>query len=634
MRKNILYFTTAVLLLCIMFSINVKASQDTQAASADAFVRASGTEFVVDGHAFYFAGANSYDLFTYGDGSSTQTAQDIETKYMDKSKIDSTMSQMAQDGVTVLRTWGFSNESWHGFETSKGVYSEAQFMLFDYIMDSARRNGIKVIITLENYWEAYGGIDKKLQWQGLSSGNHTARAQYFSNANCKNQYKVYAEHFINRVNHYTGVAYKDDPTIFAWDLMNEPRYQDAAVNENKTGITLKAWVDEMASYIKSLDRNHMVCVGIEGHETKYGFGGDEGNPFVYIQQSPYIDFCSAHPYPDEHWANLSSEGTKNLMKMWINDAHNVVKKPLVVGEFNTHNNKDQYWPAVFGVLEEEGAAGGLLWEYNYRRLSDFTVIHGDSILAYFKAHSIRMAAKNLQENQITPASAVFDKKADKQENITVTMKLLAGNSLTRIKNGAQELGNGRDYSLSGNTVIINKNYLASLPCGNTVLTFDISSGADPSITITVVDSGTLSAEINPKEAGFDKKAANQKDITVTMNLNGNTFLGIKSGSTALVNGADYEVVNNTAIIKKGYLAAQGIGTLNLTFDFSQGNDPVLKVTIVDTTTPAYPEWDINKQYVGGEIVTHNGKLWKAEWWTNREEPGTTGEWGVWREYKG
>lgn len=539
MRKNILYFTTAVLLLCIMFSINVKASQDTQASSADAFVRASGTEFAVDGHAFYFAGANSYDLFTYGDGSSTQTTQDIETKYMDKSKIDSTMSQMAQDGVTVLRTWGFSNESWHGFETSKGVYSEAQFMLFDYIMDSARRNGIKVIITLENYWEAYGGIDKKLQWQGLSSGNHTARAQYFSNANCRNQYKSYAEHFINRVNHYTGVAYKDDPTIFAWDLMNEPRYQDAAVNENKTGITLRGWVDEMASYIKSLDRNHMVCVGIEGHETKYGFGGDEGNPFIYIQQSPYIDFCSAHPYPDEHWANLSPEGTKNLMKMWINDAHNVVKKPFVIGEFNTHNNKDQYWPAVFGVLEEEGAAGGLLWEYNYRRLSDFTVIHGDSILAYFKAHSIRMAAKNLQENQITPASAVFDKKADKQEN-----------------------------------------------------------------------------------------------ITVTMNLNGNIFLGIKNGSAALVNGADYEVVNNTAIIKKSYLAAQGIGTLNLTFDFSQGNDPVLKVTIVDTTTPAYPEWDINKQYVGGEIVTHNGKLWKAEWWTNREEPGTTGEWGVWREYKG
>jgi len=38
-------------------------------------------------------------------------------------------------------------------------------MLFDYIMDSAQRHGLKVIIVLENYWEAYGGIDKRLQWE-------------------------------------------------------------------------------------------------------------------------------------------------------------------------------------------------------------------------------------------------------------------------------------------------------------------------------------------------------------------------------------------------------------------------------------------------------------------------------------
>ncbi|HDV5393764.1 TPA: hypothetical protein RI724_002515, partial [Vibrio cholerae] len=32
----------------------------------------------------------------------------------------------------------------------------------------------------------------------------------------------------------------------------------------------------------------------------------------------------------------------------------------------------------------------------------------------------------------------------------------------------------------------------------------------------------------------------------------------------------------------------------------------------------------------GAVVTHQGKSWTAQWWTQGEEPGTTGEWGVWR----
>lgn len=42
------------------------------------------------------------------------------------------------------------------------------------------------------------------------------------------------------------------------------------------------------------------------------------------------------------------------------------------------------------------------------------------------------------------------------------------------------------------------------------------------------------------------------------------------------------------------------------------------------------EWDRESVYVGGDSVTFKGKTWRAGWWTRADEPGTTGEWGVWR----
>lgn len=344
-------------------------------------VYSEGTRFYVDSEPFYFAGTNSYDLFT-----------------MSEADIDVRLTEMASDGVTVLRTWAWNHDSWHGFETEEGVYDEDQFMLFDYIMETARAKGIRVVVVLSGYWEAYGGIDKRLEWEGLPFGDHRSRSVFFKDEGCKEQYKNYARHFINRINSISGMPYKEDPALFAWQLMNEPRYQDALPNEDSTGETFRAWIDEMGAYIKSLDSNHLVSLGIEGHELRYGFGGDEGNPFIYSHQSPYIDYTTAHPYPTEEWADLSLEETVDLVRAWIHDSHTIVEKPFVMDEFNVHNSKvDQtlWWERIYGALEEEDAAGSCFWEYEGRNAeSNFGVSHGDPILSIFKAHSDRMIAKS------------------------------------------------------------------------------------------------------------------------------------------------------------------------------------------------------------------------------------------------
>ncbi len=89
--------------------------------------------------------------------------------------------------------------------------------------------------------------------------------------------------------------------------------------------------------------------------------------------------------------------------------------------------------------------------------------------------------------------------------------------------------------------------------------------------------------IAPTTATFDKKTANQANVVVAMTLNGNTLTGIKDGSTYLVNGTDYTVSGSTVTLLKAYLATKTVGVLNLTFDFNKGVDPVLAITISDTT---------------------------------------------------
>ncbi|HWD02838.1 MAG TPA: chitinase [Amycolatopsis sp.] len=44
-----------------------------------------------------------------------------------------------------------------------------------------------------------------------------------------------------------------------------------------------------------------------------------------------------------------------------------------------------------------------------------------------------------------------------------------------------------------------------------------------------------------------------------------------------------------------------------------------------------PEWQKTSVYVGGNSVSHNGHSYTAKWWTQGEEPGTTGPDGVWTD---
>ena len=98
-----------------------------------------------------------------------------------------------------------------------------------------------------------------------------------------------------------------------------------------------------------------------------------------------------------------------------------------------------------------------------------------------------------------------------------------------------------------------------------------------SVTIDAGDVTPVDPTITPATASFDKYVP--ANVSVTLTPNGNTFKGI----TGLTSGTDYTVSNNVVTISKSYLSTLAVGSKTLTFDFGVTNNPVLALTITDST---------------------------------------------------
>lgn len=197
---------------------------------------------------------------------------------------------------------------------------------------------------------------------------------------------------------------------------------------------------------------------------------------------------------------------------------------------------------------------------------------------------------------LSPNSIVFSKTTPSATQIEMNLN---GNNLVDIKEGEKALEMDTDYSVSENVVTISEDYLKEKETGKFDLTFVFDKGnpATLAVIITEGEEVTIDSTITPSKAEFDK--TNPKDIEVAMNLNGNSFMGIKNGEDELASGTDYSVDKDKVTIKSDYLDQISEGTLKLSFKFDKGNDAELLITIKDdsviiidsTITPTKAEFD-------------------------------------------
>ena len=90
--------------------------------------------------------------------------------------------------------------------------------------------------------------------------------------------------------------------------------------------------------------------------------------------------------------------------------------------------------------------------------------------------------------KISTTNAEFDLSADKKEDVTTKLILNNVRTLSEIRNDKTVLEKGKDYTISGDTVSIRKEYLSKQAVGVTKLTFVFDAGKNAVMSITIKDS--------------------------------------------------------------------------------------------------------------------------------------------------
>lgn len=321
------------------------------------FVRVEGTRFVVGSVPFHVIGANAAVMH----GPAHREA------------MPETLAAAASDGLSVVRVWALGeydaeSPEWarrYAFRLGPDGWVDSSLRHLDAVLAEARRLNLRVIVVLANRWGDYGGATQYLRWAGHDVDGHSVPVlsleAFYTSERVEALYRAHVRRVVGRTSSITGVPYVDDPTIFAWELINEAESAGTAGERE-----MLAWIERQARFIRTLDGHHLVSAGHMGY-----WGQRERRAWQRVCSLDSVDYCDSHAYPLRHGRVRAPAA----LARWIDDrvqlAHHVVQKPLLFGEvgFRTdrlriHGLERARWADhFFQRTLADGAAGALLWTY-------------------------------------------------------------------------------------------------------------------------------------------------------------------------------------------------------------------------------------------------------------------------------
>ncbi len=310
------FFLSLFVLFLVFFSAFLiiknnrqKYSKPLKVFEKSPFVRSSGTDLYVNGRIFRSIGVNRYNLLSYELDLHCANSFSLQD-------IDKMFSELHGLGITSLRFWLFQSFTQSGKDLSR----------FDYIIKKAEEYNLKLIPVFENHWaDCTEGEIKEDSWY-------------------ESDYRQPLKDYIGKI----VTLYKDQPTILAWQIMNEAEAEDEEVLYN--------FAKEVSEYIASLDENHLISLGTSG--TK-----QSAKMYRKIHALKSLDILDYHDYGEPN------NKLPRDLALRFTDSGNL-NKPLMLGEAGTDGVADEQVKEKISTFFQKGGSIYLLWSYGNDSVTD------------------------------------------------------------------------------------------------------------------------------------------------------------------------------------------------------------------------------------------------------------------------
>jgi mannan endo-1,4-beta-mannosidase len=295
-KTDLLRRAFATVTLVALAVMAVCAPSSAQTAHNDEFVRRDGTRLSLGGETFRYSGPNIewLGLEAYG------PIDPMGPRYPSHFEVDDALDTAKMMGARVIRsqTMGDSIGCDLCIEPKLGQFNPEAFKQLDYVLKAAHDRDLRLIVTLVGDCAncKQSGAGEYFKDRGPAGSK-----DFFTDPVVIGRFEKHVEALLNHKNSLTGVAYKDDPTILAWQNCNSCGLVASFTGGGPDASSIVKWVDTIGAFIKSIDKKHLY------EDNSYFLAFDKTGAFL---DSKTPDIITSEYYP--HWEkafNLGGAGT-------------------------------------------------------------------------------------------------------------------------------------------------------------------------------------------------------------------------------------------------------------------------------------------------------------------------------------